>query len=100
MGSYVRNIDADVMAPEVHKMIPAMYVSSVDFFRFTTQEFSMVGSYTKDLKNHKTVKIEGWVLAWDNTVCTCVCSVHVALVNTALFKVFFFADVLVSVIVE
>jgi len=43
-------------------------------FGFTTQEFSMVGSYTENLENHKTVKIGGWALArvWapalDNTV--------------------------------
>jgi len=32
-------------------------------YRFTTQEFSMVDSYTAELKNHKTVKIGGWALA-------------------------------------
>ena len=29
----------------------------------------MVGGYTEELKNHKTVKIVGWALAQDNTVC-------------------------------
>ena len=29
------------------------------------QEFSMVGSYTEDLKNHITVKIGGWGLCGD-----------------------------------
>ena len=28
----------------------------------------MVGGYTEDTKNHNTVKIFRWVLAWDNTV--------------------------------
>ena len=28
-------------------------------FRFTTQEFSMVGGYTENLENHKTVEIGG-----------------------------------------
>ena len=28
----------------------------------------MVGGYTENLKNHKTVKIGGWMPAWDNTV--------------------------------
>ena len=43
-------------------------------FGFTTQNFSMVGGYTENLENHKTVKIGGWtlarvwVLARDNTV--------------------------------
>ena len=32
------------------RMITAMYVSSV-YFRFTTQEFSMIGGYIKDLRN-------------------------------------------------
>ena len=32
------------------RMITATYVSSV-YFWFTTQEFSMVGSYMKDLRN-------------------------------------------------
>lgn len=30
---------------------------SVPTFRFTTHEFSMVGGYTEELKNHKTVKL-------------------------------------------
>ena len=44
------------------RAIAAMYVSSVDLlFRLTTQQFSMVGGYTEDLKKqqHKTVKIKG-----------------------------------------
>ena len=38
------------------------------------QEFCMVGGYTEDLTNHRTVKIggwalaQGWVLARDNTL--------------------------------
>ena len=38
------------------------------------QEFCMVGGYTEDLTNHRTVKIGGWALAWgwalarDNTI--------------------------------
>ena len=41
-------------------------------FGVTTQEFFMVGDYTEDLTNHRTVKIGGWALAraWaqDNAV--------------------------------
>ena len=60
-------------------------VKKKDLLQFTMQEFSMVGGYMEDLKNHKTVKIggwplvRGWALAWDNTLCIlkiilCVCS--------------------------
>ena len=48
----------DVGAPEAHQN-DRSYVCEL-YFRFTTQEFSMVGSYMEDLK---TVKIGGWVLA-------------------------------------
>ena len=43
-------------------------------YGFNMQKFSMVGSYTENLENNKTVKIGRWVLAWvwalalDNTV--------------------------------
>ena len=43
-------------------------------FRVTIQEFCVVGGYTEDLTNHRTVKIGGWALArgWelarDNTI--------------------------------
>ena len=38
-------------------------------FGFTTREFCMVGGYTENPENHKTVKIGGWtLLAQDNTV--------------------------------
>ena len=66
----------NVMVPEAHQNNRScVFVSSVDF-RFTTQEFSIVGGYMEDLKKkqHKTVKIWGWVLvpwwalAWDNRV--------------------------------
>ena len=33
-------------------------------FQVTTQEICMVGSYTEDLTNHRTVKIGGCALAW------------------------------------
>ena len=48
-------------------------------FQVTTQEFCMVGGYTEDLTNHKTVKIggwalaRGWALAWDNMVVLYIC---------------------------
>ena len=66
----------DVLAPEAYQN-GRSYVRELSgpTFEFTTQEFSMVGGYTEDLKKiHKTVKIGGWVLArgWalarDNTV--------------------------------
>ena len=43
-------------------------------YGFNMQEFSMVGGYTDNLENNKTVKIRGWALArvwalaWDNMV--------------------------------
>ena len=56
-------------------------------FRVTIQEFCMVGGYTEDLTNHRTVKIggwaiaRGWALARDNTVCTYI--LHFTLVSVA-----------------
>lgn len=50
------------------RMIVAMYVHSATYFQF---EFDMVGGYTDNLENHKSVKIGGWAftrvwaLAWD-----------------------------------
>ena len=60
----------DVVAPEAHQN-DRSYVRELSrpTFDFTTQQFSMVGSCTEDLKKrHKTVKIGGWALARDNTV--------------------------------
>ena len=59
-----------VMAPKVHKNNRS-YICELSgpTFRFTMQEFSMVGGYTRrTLKNHKSIKIGGWALGWDNTV--------------------------------
>ena len=40
-----------------------MHTVQLTYFRFSTQKFSMVGSYTEDLKKLlKTVKIGGWAL--------------------------------------
>ena len=40
------------------------------YLRIHYAEFSMVGGYTENLKNHKIVKIGGWELAQDNMVVT------------------------------
>ena len=48
------------MAPEAHQNDHS-YVCELS--QSTTQEFSMVGGYTEDLKKkHKTVKLGGWAL--------------------------------------
>ena len=47
----------------------------------------MVGGYTQDLKNHRTVKIVGWAIKWDwglardNRVC------HVLVMGTTMLSV-------------
>ena len=67
----VRNFDA---APEAYQNDRSYVCELRTYFRFTTQEFDMVGSYTEDLKKtnkHKTVKIGEWELARDNMVPLC-----------------------------
>ena len=59
----------------------SMWAQTVNF-RVTTQKFCMVGGYTEDLTNHRTVKIGEWALAWgwtlaqDNTVLTYIILAH------------------------
>ena len=55
---------------------PQLCELSGPIFGFTTQNFSMVGGYTENLKKKtQHCKIGGWVLAWvwalalDSTVC-------------------------------
>ena len=51
----------DVRAPKVHQNNRSYICGPT--FRFTMQEFSMVGGYTE---NPEKLSNWGWVLAWDN----------------------------------
>ena len=57
------------LAPEVHQN-GCSYVCELSGLTFDSlhKDLSMVGCYTDNPKNHKTVKIGGWTLAWDNMV--------------------------------
>ena len=75
----VRNFDA---APEAYQN-DRSYVHELRtylYFRFTTQEFDMVGGYTENLKKKPPQNCQnwgvgtctrGWALARDNTVSLC-----------------------------
>ena len=86
----------DVVAPKAQQNnITAICEHSGSTFGFTTQEFWWVVT-RRILKNHKTVKIGGWVLAWvgtlarDNTVvtvwCVVLCKSYFYLSNSALVE--------------
>ena len=63
---------SDVMAPEANQN-DRSYERELSGHTFDshTQEFSVMGGYTENLKKkkkHKIVKIGGWALAGDNAV--------------------------------
>ena len=49
----------DAVAPQAHQNDHSYYVSSVIYFQFTTQKFSLVSSHTEDLKTPQKLSTLG-----------------------------------------